>query len=79
MKGNAWGANQRMTLQEAIRSGTVNAAYAAFGEHLKGRICPGQLADLMVLAQDPFKTDPSELLKIEVERAMVGRVWRFES
>ena len=79
MKGNVWGANQRITLQEAIRCATVNGAYAAFEEQLKGRICPGQLADLVVLAQDPFKTDPSELLKIEAERTMVGGVWRFES
>ncbi len=54
MKGNVWGANQRISLQEAIRCGTVNGAYAAFEERLKGRICPGQLADLVVLAQDPF-------------------------
>lgn len=79
MKGNVWGANQRITLQEAIRCGTVNGAYGAFEEHLKGMICPRQLADLVVLAQDPFKTDPSELLKIKVERTMVGGVWRFES
>jgi predicted amidohydrolase YtcJ len=79
MKGNLWGANQRITLQEAVRCGTVNGAYAAFEERLKGRICPGQLADLVVLAQDPFKTHRSELLKIEVERTMVGGIWRFES
>jgi len=33
----------------------------------------------VVLAQDPFKTDPSELRKLEVERTMVGGIWRFES
>ena len=36
MKGNVWGANQRITLQEAIRCGTVNGAYAAFEENLGG-------------------------------------------
>ena len=79
MKGNVWGANQRITLHEAIFCGTVNGAYAAFEEHLKGRIRPGQLADRVVLAQDPFKTDPSQLRKLEVERTMVGGIWRFES
>jgi predicted amidohydrolase YtcJ len=79
MKGNVWGANQRITLQEAIFCGTVNGAYAAFEEHLKGRIFPGQLADLVVLRSDPFKMDPSQLLKVEVERTMVGGIWRFES
>ncbi len=45
----------------------------------EGFIQPGQLADLVVLAQDPFKTDPSELLKIQVERTMVGGNWKYES
>jgi predicted amidohydrolase YtcJ len=79
MKGNVWGANQRITLQEAIRCGTVNGAYASFEEDLKGSIQPGQLADLMVLAHDPFKADPSELLRIQVERTMVGGSWKYES
>jgi len=79
MKGNVWGANQRITLQEAIRCGTVNGAYAAFDENLKGSIQPGQLADLIVLDQDPFKTDPSALTKIRVERTMVDGEWKFES
>jgi predicted amidohydrolase YtcJ len=42
-------------------------------------IQPGQLADLVVRAQDPFKTNPSELLKIQVERTMVGGNWKYES
>jgi hypothetical protein len=79
MKGNVWGANQKITLPEAIRCGTINGAYAAFEEDLKGSIQPGQLADLVVLAQDPFKADPSELRKILVERTMVGGSWKYES
>ena len=79
MKGNAWGPNQRITLQEAIRCGTINGAYSAFEENLKGSIRPGQLADLIVLARNPFQTDPSELLKIQVERTMVGGSWKYES
>src|SRR5256714_15581751 len=79
MKGNIWGANQRIPLQEAIRCGTVNGAYAAFEEDLKGSIQPGRLADLVVLAQDPFKAEPSGLLKIQVERTMVGGIWKYES
>lgn len=79
LNGNVWGVNQRITLTEAIRCGTVNGAYGAFEEHLKGRISPGQLADLVVLAQDPFQTHPSEVLKIKVERTMAGGAWQFES
>lgn len=79
MAGRVWGANQRITLEEAIRCGTVNGAYASFEENAKGQIKPGQLADLVVLAQDPFKTAPSALVKIQVERTMVGGAWKYES
>lgn len=79
MKGNVWGPNQRINLSEAIRCGTVNGAYATFEERIKGSIQPGQLADLVVLAQDPFKTEPSKLVGIQVERTMVGGAWKYES
>jgi len=32
-----------------------------------------------VLSLDPFKADPSELLKIQVERTMVGGIWKYQS
>jgi predicted amidohydrolase YtcJ len=79
MKGNVWGANQRITVKEAIRCGTVHGAYASFEENIKGSIEPGKLADLVILGRDPFKTDPSSLVAIPVERTMVGGNWVYES
>ncbi|HKW66617.1 MAG TPA: amidohydrolase [Terriglobales bacterium] len=79
MKGNVWGANQRITLEEAIRCGTVNGAYASFEENIKGSISPGKLADLIVLGRDPFHADPASLLSIPVERTMVGGRWMYEA
>jgi predicted amidohydrolase YtcJ len=78
-KGNVWGANQRITVEEAIRCGTVNGAYASFEEDVKGSIEPGKLADLVVLGQDPFKVEPSFLVKIPVEQTMLGGRWTYES
>ena len=78
-KGNVWGANQRITLEEAIQCGTINGAYASFEENIKGSITPEKFADLVVLDQDPFKTDPSALMSIRVERTMVGGKWVYES
>jgi predicted amidohydrolase YtcJ len=78
-KGNVWGGNQRITLEEAIRCNTINGAYASYEEHLKGSIEPGKLADLVVLGRDPFREDPSTLAKIAVERTMVGGQWMYES
>jgi predicted amidohydrolase YtcJ len=78
-KGNVWGANQRIKLEEAVRCGTLNGAYASFEEQIKGSLTVGKLADLVVLAQDPFKTEPSWLINIKVERTMVGGKWQYES
>jgi predicted amidohydrolase YtcJ len=78
-KGNVWGQNQRITVEEAIRCGTINGAYASFEEALKGSIQPGKLADLIVLDRDPLTADPSSLIQIAVERTMVGGKWVYES
>lgn len=79
MKGNVWGANQRISLEEAIRCGTINGAYSTFEEQTKGSLEPGKFADLIVLTEDPFKTDAMNLNKIAIERTMVGGKWVFES
>ena len=79
IKGNVWGPKQKITVEEAIRVGTLHGAYASYEENLKGSIEPGKLADLVVLGSDPFKVDPSELIKTPIERTMVGGKWVFES
>ena len=79
MKGNVWGASQKVSVEEAIRVGTINGAYASFEEKLKGSIEPGKLADLVVLGLDPFREDPSTLVTIPVERTMTGGKWVYES
>lgn len=78
-KGNVWGAKQKITVEEAIRVGTIHGAYASYEENVKGSIEPGKLADLVVLGRDPFKTDPSELINIPVERTMTGGKWVWEA
>ena len=77
--GNVWGARQKITVAEAIRASTRNGAYASFDENVKGTLEVGKLADLVVLARDPFTEDPSTLRTIPVERTMVGGRWVFES
>ena len=79
IKGNVWGANQKVSVEEAIRIGTINGAYASYEENLKGSIDEGKLADLVVLGRDPFKEDPSTLVTIPIERTMTGGKWVYES
>src|SRR5712671_948466 len=78
-KGNPWGAKQKITVEEALRVGTLHGAYASFEESLKGSIEPGKLADLVVLGRDPLREDPSTLVSIPIERTMAGGEWTFES
>jgi predicted amidohydrolase YtcJ len=77
--GKVWGPRQRVTLEEAIRVGTVHGAHASFEENLKGSLTPGKLADLVVLGEDPMRLDPSRLISVAVERTMAGGRWTYES
>jgi predicted amidohydrolase YtcJ len=77
--GNLWGPKQRITIEEAIRVGTLNGAYASYEENIKGSIEAGKLADLVVLGRDPFHENPSTLVTIPIERTMAGGRWSFES
>lgn len=79
IKGTVWGANQRVTVEEAIRIGTMHGAYASYEENSKGSIETGKLADLVVLGRDPFKEDPMSLVTIPIERTMAGGKWVYES
>jgi predicted amidohydrolase YtcJ len=78
-KGNVWGPKQRISVEEAIRVGTLHGAYASFEERLKGSLEAGKLADLVVLGRDPRREAPSTLVTIPVERTMVGGSWVFEA
>lgn len=78
INGKTWGKSQRIAVEEAIRVGSINGAWASFEEHLKGSITPGKLADLAVLARDPRKEDPSSLVTIPGERTMAGGSWTHE-
>jgi len=79
MKGTVWGPRQRVTVEEAIRVGTLHGAYASFEEKTKGSLEPGKFADLVVLGRDPLREDPSSLISIPIERTMVGGRWVYES
>lgn len=77
--GHVWGANQRITVEEAIRCSTVNGAYASFEENIKGTLDPGQLADLVVWDQDLMTIDPMTFTSVKPERTMIGGRWVYEA
>ncbi len=67
-----WYPGERMTLAEAVRAFTMDAAWAAFQENDLGDLRPGKLADFIVLDRDLFKADESELWQIQVEETWLA-------
>ena len=70
--GETWGAEQRITVAEALRINTWNGAYASHEEHVKGSIAPGKYADYVVLAEDPHTVDPDRIKDIKIVRTVTG-------
>lgn len=67
-----WNPGERMTLPEAVRAFTIDAAFAAFQENDMGDLRPGKWADFIVLDRDLFKADESELWQIQVEETWLA-------
>ena len=63
--GKTWGANQRITVEEALRVNTINGAYNSHEEAIKGSITPGKLADFVVLSDDLFTMDKAKIKDLE--------------
>ena len=70
--GSVFFPSQRMSREEALRSYTLNAAYAAFEEDIKGSLSPGKVADITVLSKDIMSVAEDEIPATEVLYTMVG-------
>jgi predicted amidohydrolase YtcJ len=57
---------QKMTREQALRSYTLDAAYGAFEEDIKGSITAGKLADFTIYSQDLMTVPEEDFLKTEV-------------
>ena len=79
MNGKTWGPNQSISVEEALKIGTIHGAYASYEEHRKGSLEAGKLADLVVLESDITKIDPFEIINTKIERTMIGGQWVYES
>lgn len=70
--GEVIGAEYRLTVEEALRAVTIDAAWQDFEEKKKGSIEVGKLADFTILADDPLKIDPMKIRDIRVEEVFIG-------
>lgn len=71
-EGHVWGPRQIVSMDQALRIATINGAYAAHEEHVKGTITAGKLADFVMLARDPYAVGPDEIKTIPIVRTVVG-------
>jgi predicted amidohydrolase YtcJ len=70
---------ERISLADTIKAYTLGAAFAGRREKSEGSLEAGKLADLIVLSQDLFNIEPSEIGKTEVLLTMVGGKVVYES
>lgn len=69
--GETWGANQRVSVMEAIRINTLNGAWAAKEEAIKGSLTAGKLADYVVLGEDPTAMPANRIKDITIVETVV--------
>jgi predicted amidohydrolase YtcJ len=70
--GKTWGANQKISLDEAIRVNTLNGAYNSHEETAKGSITAGKLADYVVFAKDLSSVPADRIKDVQIVRTVVG-------
>ena len=63
---------QCLSREQALQAYTINGAYAAFEEDIKGSLTPGKLADITVLSRDILTVPEEEILKTRVDMTIVG-------
>jgi predicted amidohydrolase YtcJ len=69
---DGWIPEQKISVADAVRAYTINNAYAAFEEAVKGSITAGKLADMVVLERDIFRIPPEEIAGVRVDITIVG-------
>lgn len=67
-----WYPEQKLSRRDAIKMYTINAAYAAFEEDIKGSLTPGKLADITVVSKDILSIPEREIVSTEVLMTIVG-------
>jgi predicted amidohydrolase YtcJ len=69
---NGWVPEQRITVDEALRAYTIDAAYAEFAEQDKGSLERGKLADFVLLDRDITRIPPDQIRDARVMMTVVG-------
>lgn len=65
-------AAEAVSPRQALEMYTINAAYASSEEKIKGSLCPGKVADIVMLSANPLLLPPDEIKNISVEMTVLG-------
>ena len=76
--GSVFYPDQRMSRMEALKSYTINGAFAAFEEGSKGSLKPGKYADMVVLSKDIMTIPEDEIPTAQVVYTIVGGKVRYK-
>ncbi|MFC2135062.1 amidohydrolase [Bacteroidota bacterium] len=67
-----WNPSERISVKDAVRGYTINAAYASFNEKTKGSIEAGKLADMVILTENIFEIPIDKISGVSVKRTIFG-------
>ncbi len=75
---DGWIESETVTVKQAFRGFTLDAAYAAHQEHILGGLTTGKWADFILLDQDVFSIAPQDIWKTRVLETWIAGEKRFE-
>ena len=67
-----WIPSEKISIEQALRGYTIDAAYASFDEKIKGSITTGKLADFVILEKNIFNDSVEELPEIKIVKTVIG-------
>lgn len=73
-----WIPEQKISVEDALRAYTIDAAYSSFEEKIKGSIEPGKLADFVILDQEITTISPEKIRDVNIIKTVVGGITVFE-
>jgi hypothetical protein len=77
--GDVWVPEERISVAEAFAMHTTTASWVGFEENDKGTLEVGKLADIAVLADDPFAIAPEMIRELNVEMTLVGGEVKYQA
>ena len=78
LKGEAFEEDQKLSRNQALQAYTLDAAYGAFQEQLKGSVEVGKYADFAVLSQDIMTVPEQQVLETLVDYTIVGGEIKYQ-